>query len=258
MRTLLSSISHPHLSSPVLLTDGRRRPSVKCDETKPTCNQCAKARRTCPGYKDEFDLVFRNETKATERRAQKAGGRKGSVDSRSESSSVASSPSSMSSLDLLSPMAREFIRSPSADGSSISPQLTIPTEQLANCHFFSNFILVPRQGSTRGFMDYLLPLMRSESSNGHLQHAFNACSLAHLGNRVKSDAEDIPNKALAEYTKALSATHTALQDPELSKTDATLAAVLLLGLYEVSGLADSQSPCREFRNEANVDVSASS
>lgn len=83
-------------------------------------------------------------------------------------------------------------------------------------------------------MDYLLPLMQSESSNSHLQHAFNACSLAHLGNRVKSDSEDIPNKALSEYTQALSTTHLALQDPELSKTDGTLAAVLLLGLYEVS------------------------
>lgn len=110
-------------------------------------------------------------------------------------------------------------------------------EQLASCHFFSNFILMPRQGSTRGFMDYLLPLMKSEPSNSHLQHAFNACSLAHLGNRVKTNQENIPNKALAEYTKALAGTHTALQDSELSKTDGTLAAVLLLGLYEVRTLA---------------------
>ncbi|KAK3391599.1 hypothetical protein B0T20DRAFT_331477, partial [Sordaria brevicollis] len=44
---------------------------IKCDETKPTCNQCLKARRQCPGYKDDFDLVFRNVTKATERRVQR-------------------------------------------------------------------------------------------------------------------------------------------------------------------------------------------
>ncbi|KKY36364.1 putative negative acting factor [Diaporthe ampelina] len=200
---------------------------IKCDEAKPTCNQCAKSRRQCPGYKDEFDLVFRNETKATERRAQKAN-RKGSVaSSSSDRSSIASSPSSIESL---SPIAKEFVRSPT--GESISPLLSIPTDQLASCHFFSNFILVPRQGSTRGFMDYLLPLMKSEAQNSHLQHAFNACSLAHLGNRVRSTSEDIPDKALSEYTKALAATHEALKDPEASKTDGTLAAVLLLGLYE--------------------------
>lgn len=173
--------------------------------------------------------MFRNETKATERRAQKAN-RKGSVaSSSSDRSSIASSPSSIESL---SPIAKEFVRSPT--GESISPLLSIPTDQLASCHFFSNFILVPRQGSTRGFMDYLLPLMKSEAQNSHLQHAFNACSLAHLGNRVRSTSEDIPDKALSEYTKALAATHEALKDPEASKTDGTLAAVLLLGLYEVS------------------------
>ncbi|CAN8105008.1 unnamed protein product [Discula destructiva] len=206
---------------------------IKCDETKPTCKQCAKTRRTCPGYKDDFDLVFRNETKATERKVQKAANRKGSVSTVVTSgSSVASSPTS--TIDALSPMARDFICSPSGDGSfsSISKQLCIPTEQLASCHFFSNFILVPRQGCTRGFMDYLLPLMKNETSNGHLQHAFNACSLAHLGNRVKSDGESIPNQALSEYTKALTSTHTALMDPVKSQTDGTLAAVLLLGLYE--------------------------
>lgn len=170
---------------------------------------------------------------------QKAAGRKGSVASTitastTSSSSAASSPSS--SIGTLSPLAREFIGSPTGDGSfaGISKLLSIPTEQLASCHFFSNFILVPRQGCTRGFMDYLLPLMKDEKVNGHLQHAFNACSLAHLGNRVKSKGEDIPNKALSEYTKALASTHTALKDPVLSKTDGTLAAVLLLGLYEVS------------------------
>lgn len=76
--------------------------------------------------------------------------------------------------------------------------------------------------------------MQNEKDNSHLQHAFYACSLAHLGNRVKSQTEDIPNKALSEYTKALAATHNALKDPVLSQTDGTLAAVLLLGLYEVS------------------------
>ena len=45
---------------------------IKCDETKPTCNQCAKSRRQCPGYEDEFNLVFRDETQATKRRACKA------------------------------------------------------------------------------------------------------------------------------------------------------------------------------------------
>ncbi|KUI58198.1 White-opaque regulator 1 [Cytospora mali] len=198
---------------------------IKCDETKPTCNQCAKARRHCPGYRDEFELIFRNETKATERRAQRANKKVGS-----SSGSNANGKSSSSSIESSLLNAKALTRT--AAGGAISPSLNIPTEELASCHFLSNFILVPREGSTRGFMGYLLPMLKSEGQNSHLQRAFNACSLAHLGNRVKSNEGDILDKALSEYTKALAATHTALTDPDSFKSDASLATVLLLGLYE--------------------------
>lgn len=201
--------------------------SGQCDETKPTCNQCAKARRDCPGYRDEFELIFRNETKATERRAQKSS-KKGYLASSSGNTANEHPPASVGKL---SPIAKAL---GSRNRETISPSLSIPTDQMASCHFLSNFILVPREGSTRGFMGYLLPLMKTEGPDSHLQHAFNACSLAHLGNRVKSTDGDILDKALSEYTKALAATHTALTDQESYKSDASLATVLLLGLYEVS------------------------
>ncbi|KAJ2904659.1 negative acting factor [Zalerion maritima] len=199
---------------------------IKCDETKPTCNQCAKSRRQCPGYKDEFDLVFRNETQATERRAKKANKKAMSQKHKQEEKDGFRSPSEIGAL-----------RSP--DGSLKSPtdaflaNLKIPLEQQATCHFMSNFVLVPRQGSTRGFLDFLIPLMKAETTDTHLKHAFNACALAHLDNRVHSGDDQVKDKALAEYTKALHSTNQALRDPEGQKQDGTLAAVLLLGLFEV-------------------------
>ncbi len=57
--------------------------------------------------------------------------------------------------------------------------------------------------------------------------------LASLGNRVSSDGVNFRDRAYIEYTKALSATNTALMDPGTSKSDAVLAAVLLLGMFEV-------------------------
>ncbi|QDS71715.1 hypothetical protein FKW77_008552 [Venturia effusa] len=45
---------------------------IKCDEVRPSCTQCRKSSRVCPGYPDEFDLIFRNETAAVKRRAQRA------------------------------------------------------------------------------------------------------------------------------------------------------------------------------------------
>jgi hypothetical protein len=97
----------------------------------------------------------------------------------------------------------------------------------------SNFVLVPRHGSTRGFMDYLVPLLRQEKSDSHLQHAFNACALASMGNRVgTSQTVDLREKAYVEYTQALREVNVALRHPEEGRSDGTLAAVLMLGMFE--------------------------
>lgn len=133
-------------------------------------------------------------------------------------------------------------------------------------------MLAPRHDGSRGFMEYLIPLLdRTAASTGggdsgseaHLLHAFNACALASLGNRTSSSAASaappskmgaalrgmpggaaaaaaggqrtgVLGKAFAEYSKALRATQAALVDPERWKGDGVLAAVLLLGMFEVS------------------------
>ncbi|KAJ4255036.1 hypothetical protein NW762_009840 [Fusarium torreyae] len=189
---------------------------IKCDETKPTCNQCAKSRRQCPGYKDEFDLVFRNETQATERRARKANKKaltqkQGKQGSQLPSKTVA-------------------IHKPTPDQSILST-LQLPVDQQATCHFLSNFVLLPSHDNTRGWMEFVVPLLKSETVAPSFKLAFDACAIASLGNRV-GPGTNFESKALGYYTKALSATFTALKDPVLSKEDSTLAAVLLLGLFE--------------------------
>ena len=207
--------------------------SGQCDETKPTCTQCAKSRRQCPGYKDDFDLVFRNETKATERRAQKA--------NRKALAQKLGRHSPEATFSLSSPRDGPSGR-PSHAGSAIIPALAVPPEQLASCHFLANFVLVPRQDNGgRGFMDYLLPLIKSELPTSSLVHAYKACAFASLGNRVTSNGVNFAECALSEYTKALAATTVALRDPEASKSDGALAAVLLLGFFEVR-LSETHQP----------------
>ncbi|KAM0811967.1 putative Zn(2)-C6 fungal-type domain-containing protein [Seiridium cardinale] len=196
---------------------------IKCDETKPTCNQCTKSRRQCPGYKDEFDLVFRNETQATERRARKAN--KKALQKLGKSESDDESNGSISPTELLG----GTFKSPLEQ--ALTPALAVPAETRADCHFIANFILMPRQGSTRGFLDFLLPMLKAEGPNSHLQRAFNACSMALLNNCAGA-RDQYADKALNEYALALGGTNTALRDPEAQKTDSTLAAVLLLGLFE--------------------------
>jgi len=175
--------------------------------------------------------MLRNETRATERRAQKAS-KKGTAKPTLLSSASKSSPNS-------SPKSGSGIVRPVVKSSfelAVIPAIQIPTETKATCHFVSNFILLPRKGSTRGFMDFLIPLMKTDPDADHLQHSFKACALASLGNRVSSDGVNFSEQAFGEYAKALRTTNMAIRDPKRSTSDSVLAAVLLLSLFEVSKL----------------------
>jgi hypothetical protein len=119
--------------------------------------------------------------------------------------------------------ARSLLRSPK-----------IPLEQQASNYFAANFILVPRIGGTAvGYMEYLLPMLESEGQDSALRHAFNACAAAALGNRRNANRQDCAALALREENRALQKTFENLQDPSTFRSDGTLAAVLLLILFEV-------------------------
>jgi hypothetical protein len=80
-------------------------------------------------------------------------------------------------------------------------------------------------------MEHLVPLLKHHSTCYHFRLAFDACALASLNNRVGS-GHDFEKESLGLYTKALSSTFAALKDPVTATADTTLAAILLLGLYE--------------------------
>lgn len=80
-------------------------------------------------------------------------------------------------------------------------------------------------------MDFVVPLIKSERSNSPLSFAFNAVAMVAMGNR--SEANALLPSANDQYSRALRRVNMALRDPAAQKLDATLAAVLLLGLFEV-------------------------
>lgn len=216
-------------------------PPLQCDETRPTCNQCAKSRRQCPGYRDEFDIVHRNETQATERRAKRV--TKKSAVRRPATEPLSWPSSSSSSSPPSSPKSEESrALSPASSDSSVSsaealPRTpAIPIQDHAACLFVSNFILVPRQETSRGYMDFVLPLMKQAGPRSPLAYAFGACAYAALGNRPHVKMGDVTLSAVVQYHRALQALQASLKDKEASKSDATLCAVLLLALYEVCPL----------------------
>ncbi|RDW73766.1 hypothetical protein BP5796_07208 [Coleophoma crateriformis] len=214
---------------------------IKCDETKPTCLQCQKSRRQCPGYKDDFDLVFRNETQATERRARKSNNAKKintqlvqRKDAAQRSFSISSNSSEDANDDrsLITPTSATSTGSTSATYAALQGDLQVPVEQQALCYFLANFVYLPQHSNSKGFFDFLLPMMKAEQPDSQLSTAIQAVAMASLANRPNSRGSPLMVQAVAHYAKALKATNIALQSPAQQKSDQTLASILLLGFFE--------------------------
>jgi hypothetical protein len=118
---------------------------------------------------------------------------------------------------------------PGTAAAAVSPRSGVAqsVRDVAMCRFFANFIT---GGARTGYMTYLLPLI-GNPRNSAVNAAVNAVSMAALSNIRLSPRTML--KAQREYTTALREINLALQDPTLCKRDDTLAAVDLLGLFEV-------------------------
>jgi len=115
----------------------------------------------------------------------------------------------------------------------ISGSLQTPFEQQAPCFFMSNFVIVPQHSSSRGYFDFVLPLIKSEPPDSPLSLSFQAVAFASLANRPACKGSGLMHQAIDGYSKALKVVNLALQNPALQKTDQTLASILLLSFFEV-------------------------
>lgn len=98
------------------------------------------------------------------------------------------------------------------------------------CFFFTNYVNVPRESHTNLFLEAILPLYNSVSSDSPLRHATSAVAVAvadfwrtlgpYSGNSRKS------------WAKAVAATRNAIFDPQLAQSDELLAAIFMLDFYE--------------------------
>ncbi|KAH7118989.1 hypothetical protein B0J11DRAFT_552246 [Dendryphion nanum] len=235
---------------------------IKCDEKRPICGQCQKSGRVCPGYPDEFDLVFRDENKAMERKARKASGSSKTVSSQQGSPSslssgsisevspgssprgVAETLSSRSSIDLgqdsqLVTLPHNAPSFNSEDFSTflwnlehgMSPNITLPPEVEAVPFFFKNFVPLPQQAdSMRGYLELLVPVYNKTRPSSALHLAINAVALATYGNYP--GRARLLQEAATTYGTALRKLNDDLKDPVASRSNDSILTTLLFSLYE--------------------------
>ncbi|KAJ5219323.1 uncharacterized protein N7498_001422 [Penicillium cinerascens] len=183
---------------------------LKCDRGSPACTQCMRAKVDCPGYRNLVDLGFRDQSEEVIRKSQRLT-RKHTVPSVTSTAASADDESGV-------PWPR---RSPA-----------YPMQELAKGYVFSNYMAGGPRG---GHMPYLVPLI-NDPRNSAVNAALNAVGLAALSNiRL---APQMMLKARREYTTALSQTNHALKDSVMSTRDDILAAVVLLGMFEVMTCTD--------------------
>ena len=99
--------------------------------------------------------------------------------------------------------------------------------------FFKNFITLPQQAeSTRGYLEFLVPLYNQALPSSVLHLATSAVAMAAVGQYP--GRESLVGEAVKSYGKAIRKLNTDLKDPVMSKSNETVLAILMFSLYEVS------------------------
>jgi hypothetical protein len=114
--------------------------------------------------------------------------------------------------------------------SHLSRELGNSAEEQATCFFFRNYILDEHKFHNGNFQ-YLLDMYNREEIGDALAESVMSLGMVGLANFWK--APNVMVNANMKYTSALRLVSSRLRDVEQAKSDQTLVAVMLLGLYEV-------------------------
>ncbi|KAF8858208.1 hypothetical protein BDZ45DRAFT_403712 [Acephala macrosclerotiorum] len=207
---------------------------IKCDERKPTCFRCQKSKRECTGYRDTAFVRMRWDRSArstSKKPPSPTPSENRELVRRAFSNSISSLPSAFTTSPT-SPLQFQISVSPSSG-------LSTPIEEQAKHLFRRNFVLEPCEGNSRSYMGFVVPvlehdkqLVHEKGSNSRLATAVMAVGLALMGNRPNS--RFLLPKAMKFYSRALKEINDALLVEDQAVEDDTLAAVIVLGLFEVT------------------------
>lgn len=114
----------------------------------------------------------------------------------------------------------------------IPQSIVLAPDYEAVTFFFKNFITLPQQAeSTRGYLEFLVPLYNQALPSSVLHLATSAVAMAACGQYPGREA--LVGEAVKTYGKAIRKLNTDLKDPVMSKSNETVLAILMFSLYEV-------------------------
>lgn len=220
---------------------------LQCDLTRPGCVRCDKLGRPCPGYREEDELLFRNENVASyatnrtkDRRRIQAEPLLTGSDKPSDSSSSSRKGSAFSGSLGIESMhfeidEREFGSLLGANTAFLPlyPQIQDPWKRHSITLLLNQFSAILEGGRVYWGLDFLPDLYQETSEESCLVLATNVFTRAYIANQ--SHASTYTNELAQMYGRALTSTNAALADPLRCVQDDTIMAVWLLANHEVSG-----------------------
>jgi hypothetical protein len=155
-------------------------------------------REECPGYRDEWELIFHDQTTHTIKRSK-------------ETSKAAS--------------LTKLKKSPSPPPRGPSPS----TDEVGVNYFLFHFVTGALSPS-RGYLNYVPAVYSADSEHPTLVASMAAVGLAAMANSTQQP--ELFKLARAKYWEAIDKVNTALDVPVESVRDSTLMSVISLGLFE--------------------------
>lgn len=205
----------------------------KCDETVPECKACVRTGRTCPGYRDPFDVMLRDQTAAVQKKH-----RLPKKQDRQESDNRTKARSSLSDRSTALVPANASTVQPSALEINFSVFCSLPKtvnqplEETAISFFFQLLSVPPKDPQAlTGFMELLPSVYSNSKRSPHLHLATSAVSLFSVA--AWTGDHSLIHISELFFFRALSRTRVAIENSIECKSDETLMAVLLLSRYEV-------------------------
>ncbi|GLA82229.1 hypothetical protein AtubIFM56815_006411 [Aspergillus tubingensis] len=202
---------------------------VKCDEARPVCGRCRKARRTCSGYRDPHSVWFRDESDAVARRVKR--------------SATLDKESSSTEPSVLTLARRNTSQEVYPGHYPLRFPLAIVNFALdhtfqATCFFLNTYTWFNASSTVETSFKHGAGSTESLGQKA-MMASIASVGLANLASMQRSSSMRL--SARREYTKALQLTNSALSDPELVTADTTLTAIVCLSLFEIIACQRNES-----------------
>ncbi|OQE03376.1 hypothetical protein PENSOL_c001G11868 [Penicillium solitum] len=169
----------------------------RCDQKFPHCGQCIRAREECQGYRDEWELVFHDQTTHTIKRSKEAWAKADGLET--------------------------LKRSPP------SRPLSLSSDEVGVNYFLFHFV-VGGLSPSRGYLNYVPAVFSADGENPTLMASMAAVGLAALANSTQQP--ELSQRARTKYWEAIDKVNAALSSSVESIKDSTLMSVISLGLFE--------------------------